>query len=332
MLAITGLVLAACSPGADVAARVGDVEITHADVRARADLFRFLGGLNQQPCGAPIEGETAGAACARFALGNLVQSEQTGGYARETGIELDPQAVDEALAGLESRLGEEGPLDSQLRAAGLTRADIEDLVSDALVGQDVASTVTEERVGEGALRSEYESRPSEFTNIEVQHILVGSEAEATDAYERVTAPRATEETFAEVAREVSTDAGSAQGGGGYPSRPASDYDSVFSEAALALDPGEISPPVETQFGWHVIRLVDAQMIPFSEAREQILQELSGAEFQDWFRERARRLEVEVNPRYGRFDLRTLQVEAVRSTDPDADTPAPTGATGAIQPP
>jgi parvulin-like peptidyl-prolyl isomerase len=133
-----------------------------------------------------------------------------------------------------------------------------------------------------------------------------------------------------VAREVSTDAGSAQDGGGYPARPASDYDPVFSEAALVLDPGEISPPVETQFGWHVIRLVDAQMIPFSEARQQILQELSGAEFQDWFRERARELEVEVNPRYGRFDMRTLQVEAVRSTDPDADTP--TGATGAIQPP
>jgi parvulin-like peptidyl-prolyl isomerase len=320
LFGVLAFTLAACSPGADVAARVGDVEITHAEVRARADLFRFLGGLNQQPCGTPVEGETAGAACARFALGNLVQSELIDGYARENGIELDPQAVDEAIAGLDQ---------SQLEAAGLTRADVEDLASDALVGQEVADAVTEERVGEGALRSEYESRPLEFTNIEVQHILVGSEAEATDAYERVTARGATEETFAEVAREVSTDAGSAQGGGGYPARPASEYDPVFSEAALALDPGEISPPVETQFGWHVIRLVGEQPIAFSEAREQILQELVGAEFQDWFRERAGVLEVEVNPRYGRFDLRSLQVEAVRSTDPSTTG---TGATGAIQPP
>jgi peptidyl-prolyl cis-trans isomerase C len=309
--------LAACSPGADVAARVGEVEITHAEVRERADLFRFLGGLNQQPCGTPVEGETAGAACARFALGNLVQSELIDGYAGENGIELDPQAVDEALAELDQ---------SQLEAAGLTRADVEALASDALLGQEVADAVTEERVGEGALRSEYESRSLDFANIEIQHILVGSEAEATDAYERVTAPGATERTFARVAREVSTDAGSARGGGGYPSRPATDYPPEFSEAALALDPGEVSPPVETQFGWHVIRLIDQQLTPFSEAREQILRELAGTEFQEWFREQARELEVDVNPRYGRFDLRTLQVEAIRSTDPS------TGATGAIEAP
>ena len=331
LLAFTVFALVACSSGADVAARVGDVDITHSQVRARASLFRFLGGLDQQPCGAPVEGETAGAACTRFALGNLVQAELTGGYARDHGIEVQQGPVDDALAGLDSNLGE-AELDRQLKSADLTRADVKDLVSDALLSQEVAGAVTEERVGDGALRSEYESRSSEFTTIEVQHILVGSETEANDAYERVTAPGANEQTFEEVAREVSTDAGSAQNGGGYPATPASDYDPDFSEAALDLKPGEISPPVETQFGWHVIRLVDEQAIPFSQARDQILQELAGAEFETWFRERARELEVEVNPRYGRFDLQTLQVEAVRSTDPDAEAEAPTGATAAIQAP
>lgn len=320
---LVAAVLAACS-GPDVAARLGDAEITHAQVRERAALFRFLGGLNQQPCGTPTGGETAGAACARFALGNLVQSRVTGGYARLKGIELAPQAVDDALAGLDASLGQ-GELDRQLEAAGLTRAGVEDLASDSLLGQEVARAVAEERVGADALLSEYESRPLEFTTVEVQHILVGSEAEANDAYQQVTAPGATEETFATLARQVSTDTGSAQNGGGYPARPASEYVPEFAAVAVELEPGEIARPVETEFGWHVIRLIDQQVISFAQARDQLLQELSGTAFQDWFRERARSLEIEVNPRYGRFDLQTLQVEAVRSTDPDASVATPTGA-------
>jgi parvulin-like peptidyl-prolyl isomerase len=317
------VVLVACS-GADVAARVGDLEITHAQVRERADLFRFLGGLNQQPCGTPAGGETAGAACARFALGNLVQSGVMDGYVQRKGIELGPRAVADALAGLDASLGQ-GELDRQLKDAGLTRADVVELASDSLLVQEVAGAIAEERVGEDALLSEYESRPLEFTTVEVQHILVGSETEAIDAYRQVTAPGATEETFAALARRISTDTESAENGGGYPATPASQYVSEFAEVAVGLEPGEIGRPVQTQFGWHVIRLVDEQVIPFAQVREQLLQELSGTTFQDWFRQRARALEIEVNPRYGRFDQRTLQVEAVRSSDPDAASATPTGA-------
>lgn len=333
VLAVCAVALAGCSPGPDVAARVGDVDITHGQVRTRANVFRFLGGLNQQPCGTPVEGESAGAACSRFALGNLVQSELTGGYARDRGIELEPDVVADALAGLDGSL-EEGELDRRLEAAGITIEDVEDLATDALLGQEVANAVAEERVGDGALRSEYESRPLEFTRIEVQHILVDTRAEAETAHERVTAPEATEETFADVAREVSTDAGSAQGGGGYPPTLASEYVPEFSQAALGLEPGEISAPVQTQFGWHVIRLVGQEQVPFAEVREQILRELAGPQFEEWFRERARELEIDVNPRYGRFDLQTLRVEAVRSTDPDADADADASGDGAdaIQPP
>jgi len=315
-----------------VAATVGDVDITHAEVATRADLFTFLADLSQQPCGAPVEGETIEAACARFALGNLVQAEVTGGYARANGIELDPQSVGDAIAGFESSLPTPGGLERQLEAAGLARVDLEDLASDALLGQEVANAVTEERVGEDVLRREYDARLLQLTTVRVLHILVETESQANGAYVQVTAPDATEGTFMDLAREVSIDPGSAEQGGALGSGVASQYVPEFGEAAAALEPGEISRPVQSEFGWHVIRMVEKQVTPFSEAKDGILRELAGTEFLGWFKEQVRELDVKVNPRYGRFDPQTLQVEAVRSTDPQGDAAAPTGGTGTIQPP
>jgi peptidyl-prolyl cis-trans isomerase C len=166
----------------------------------------------------------------------------------------------------------------------------------------------------------------------VLHILVATREEADDVYRQVTAPGATEKTFMDLARDVSTDTGSAVQGGVLGSSVASTYVPEFGQAAVALEPDEISRPVQSEFGWHVIRLVAKQVTPYAQAKERILQELAGTEFRDWFREQVRALDVEVNPRYGRFDPQTLQVTAVRSTDPQGDAAVPTGATGTIQPP
>jgi foldase protein PrsA len=327
----TLLVLAACS-GADAAAHVGSVDISHAQVATRSDLFTFLSGLNQQPCGSPVDGETPEAACARFALGNLVQAEVTGGYAQENGIELDPQAVEDALTGFESSFPAPGDLARQLEAASVTRSDLEDLAFDSLLAQRVADVITEDRVGQDAIRREYDARQVQLTTIQVMHILVDTEAEANRVYRRVTAPDATEKTFASLARRVSTDTVSAQDGGALGSAVVSQYVPAFGEAAVALEPGEISRPVETEFGWHVIRLVTKQVTPYAEAKQEIIRDLAGTEFRDWFQERVRMLDVEVNPRYGRFDLQSLQVEAVRSTDPQGEAATLTGGTGATQGP
>jgi parvulin-like peptidyl-prolyl isomerase len=161
---------------------------------------------------------------------------------------------------------------------------------------------------------------------------VDTEAEANRVYRRVTAPDATEKTFASLARRVSTDTVSAQDGGALGSAVVSQYVPAFGEAAVALEPGEISRPVETEFGWHVIRLVTKQVTPYAKAKQEIIRDLAGTEFRDWFQERVRMLDVEVNPRYGRFDLQSLQVEAVRSTDPQGEAATPTGGTGAPQGP
>ena len=130
---------------------------------------------------------------------------------------------------------------------------------------------------EGVLRRIYEaeaaSRFSEPERREVRHILTeGEDAEARirEAAQRV----ASGEDFAAVASEVSDDSGSAEDGGSLGWIERGEMVPAFEEAAFALPVGELSDPVESEFGWHVIRVEridEPQTLPFED--ESVQQQL-----------------------------------------------------------
>ena len=91
------------------------------------------------------------------------------------------------------------------------------------------------------------------TEIRARHILVKTEADARDILERL--GRGSD--FAELAQEKSTGPSGAQGGDlGYFKKGA--MDPKFEAAVFKLKKGETSDPVQTRFGWHVIKLEDTR--------------------------------------------------------------------------
>ena len=87
--------------------------------------------------------------------------------------------------------------------------------------------------------------------IRASHILVKTKEEADKLYEEIKSGR----DFAEIAGEVSLcPSGQAGGHLGYFGRGM--MVKPFEDAAFALEKGEVSKPVETQFGWHLIWLTD----------------------------------------------------------------------------
>ena len=128
------------------------------------------------------------------------------------------------------------------------------------VSEDEAKKVYEERVKQVKPEQELHAR----------HILVATEAEAKEVAERLKKG----EDFATLAKEKSKDV-NAQGGDlgffgkGQMVKP-------FEDAAFALEVGAISQPVQTPFGWHIIKIEekrDRQLPGFDQVKEAIMAQL-----------------------------------------------------------
>jgi peptidyl-prolyl cis-trans isomerase C len=103
--------------------------------------------------------------------------------------------------------------------------------------------------------------------VRARHILVKTEEEA----KAIVAELKNGGDFAELARQKSTDPGAADGGDlGY--FPKEEMVPEFAEAAFKLEKGQISEPVHTRFGWHVIKVEDKrerQVPAFDQVRDQL---------------------------------------------------------------
>ena len=274
--------------------------------------------MQQQPCGQPDgETDTAEAACNRFSLGALIQFREADLYAQANGVTVDDAKVQKALDSFQQSVGAD-KLTEQLTANGVTVDDVRELIRLSLVQAAVAKAVTAERLTTDKLKQQYEASIGDYTNLHVDHILVNSEAEAQKIYQQVTAPGFTLEDFQALAKKVSTDPNAKKDGGDL-TLPASQLVAEFSAAAEKLKPGEISQPVQTQYGWHVIWMVGKDVTPFAKARDQILQSASAQEFQTWMQDQA--ASIEVDPSFGRYDSEQLLVVRITSTDPSATSPA-----------
>jgi len=150
---------------------------------------------------------------------------------------------------------------------------------------DEEAMLAQTEVDEDAVRERYEARQEQYGQPEqrrVRHILIrvddeGEAEQARGRAEEILAQlREDPDQFETLARDESEDSGSARDGGdlGYFGRGA--MVSEFEEAAFGLDQGEISEPVRTDFGYHLIEITgiqEATVQPFDEVREEIEREL-----------------------------------------------------------
>lgn len=165
-------------------------------------------------------------------------------------------------------------LSSEVEDPGLLARLVLENESRAVLANVAMDRIATETVTEEALKAAYDvtygaAKPEE--EFRAAHILVATEEEALDLITQLNVGK----DFGSLAAEYSTGP-SGPGGGdlGWFGRGA--MVAPFEEAVLALEPGEISAPVKTQFGWHVITLNETRIVPvptLEDVRAQLSDEM-----------------------------------------------------------
>lgn len=140
---------------------------------------------------------------------------------------------------------------------------------DKALMETLLSDVAKQAATEAAIKQTYDEAAKNQkpeTEYHAHHILVPTEEEAKAALKRVKAG----EDFGKVATEVSKDPGAKGGDLGWFTKDRMVPE--FGEAAAKMEPGQISDPVKTQFGWHIIRLDEKRpkvFPPLDQVKDQV---------------------------------------------------------------
>ncbi|HEX7552027.1 MAG TPA: peptidyl-prolyl cis-trans isomerase [Geothrix sp.] len=165
-------------------------------------------------------------------------------------------------------------------------------VDRAALGKDV-------QVDEAALKAAFEARRSDYLEMKARHILFKAEGEtqlqeATAKAQLLRERLVKGQDFAKAAEELSEDP-SAKGNGGdlgwfrFPQ-----MQKPFSEAASTLKPGEISQPVRTIYGIHLIKLEGRREKKFEDVRAELAKEISDSRFNARAQERLEQIRKRAN--------------------------------------
>lgn len=199
---------------------------------------------------------------------------------------------------------------------------------DAAIGEPFEGPAAAQRI--------YDERPELFERRCVRHILVSTQGggdvgaareQIEDLRDRIVAG----EDFAAVAAAESSD-GSAREGGSLGCTARGSFVEEFDEVAWSLPIGELSEPVETQFGVHLIQVTEEQLPALADIGPQVDQALAQAsqeEFGAWLVGATAEADVDLDPRYGTWvpgDPSTAG-DVGRVDPPEGATSQGSGATG-----
>ncbi len=267
-------------PLPDPVARVNGAPI------AAADLERAYTALaSSQGAHIPPGQEQA---ARKYVLNQLISAEMMYQMAQKTTVPDLNKKIDDSLAHLRGRFKNDDEFRKGLAQQGLTEKELRELIRrnvviENYIKQTIADKVT---VTDQEAKAFYDKNPETFTlpeQVRASHILITVDPKASVADKKKARVKAEDilkklqagADFATLAKEYSGCPSSKQGGDlGYFSK--GQMVKPFEDAAWALKPGQLSGVVETQFGYHIIKLTErrgATKIPFSAVKAKIEENL-----------------------------------------------------------
>jgi parvulin-like peptidyl-prolyl isomerase len=303
--------LAGCGGGSgeevpdDAIAVVDGTEVTKADFDGLIDQAERSYESQKRPF--PKAGTPEYAALKNQAVSFLVQRAQFDRKAEEFEVEVTDKQVADRLEEIKKQYfdGDQKKYEAQIKQQGLTEEQVRRDVRAQLVQEALFKKVTDQvKVDDKAVEDYYAKNKSQYTqpeSREVRHILVSSKKLADDLRAQLEAGG----DFAALAKKHSKDPGSKDQGGkltvsrGQTVPP-------FDKAAFALAVNELSQPIKTQYGFHLIEPLSAvkpsKVTPLKDVKQSIREQLSQTKKNDamtkWVEETKKELEDETEYQAG----------------------------------
>jgi parvulin-like peptidyl-prolyl isomerase len=208
----------------------------------------------------------------------LVQREQFEQEAEEFGVEVTPKQIDDRLAQIKQQYfsGDAKKYEEQLKEQGLTDKQVRADIRAQILSEQIFAAVTKDvKVTDADVKAYYEKNKEQFSTAEsrdVRHILVKTKAKADELAAELKAGA----DFAALAKQHSTDTGSKDSGGKLTITRGQTV-APFDKQAFSLDKNEVSAPVKTEFGFHLIEplteIKKASVTPLKDVQDSIRQQL-----------------------------------------------------------
>ena len=188
------------------------------------------------------------------AVAYLVQAAEFEQEGKKLGVSVTQKDIDARMKQFATQYGGEKKFEAAVTKSGLTLAQVQELQKVNLLGSKLYAKVTAgAKVSKAAARKYYEQNKSTYktaasTTRSVAHILVNSKTLA----EKLETKLKNGANFAALAKQYSKDTGSAAQGGKL-NAVKGQLVAQFQTVAFSLKTGQISAPVHSQYGWHIIK-------------------------------------------------------------------------------
>ena len=221
-------------------------------------------------------------------LENLIEAEMLYQQSQKEGVKVDDQAINEQIEKIKKRFPDEEAYKKALEGMGISEKEIRSQIQRGLAINQLLDTNVRQKISVTAEESNnfYKSNPNLFKQpeqVKASHILIKVAPDAEEAQKKQARKKIETiqkkvrqgEDFGSLAK-ANSEGPTAQRSGdlGYFSR--GQMVKPFEDAAFALNIGEVSKIVETQFGYHLIKVTDkkpARTIPYKEVQPMLDQHL-----------------------------------------------------------
>ena len=238
--------------GSDDVAVVGDQQISKEQFQQL--MARAKKSYDQQKRAFPKAGTAEYEQLKGQAITFLVQQSEVDEQAKNLGVNVSDEKVDKEIARYKKQFygGSDARYQKAVKQQGLTDEQARDAIRQQLVSQALFKKVTGDvKISDSDIKAYYDTHKSQYVQPEsrdVRHILVTKKALADSLYQQLKSGG----NFAKLAKQYSKDPGSAANGGKLTVSKGQTVP-AFDKTAFSLKTGQISQPVHTQYGYHIIQ-------------------------------------------------------------------------------